>query len=93
MTRVLEILADPESGPVYVHCRRGCDRTGAVIACYRILVENWDAERAIAEARSFGMRITEVPKRAFIRRFFRARREARALQAGSPGETRGGVRS
>ena len=73
MGRALDILADLESGPIYVHCRRGCDRTGTVIACYRIAHESWDAERAIQEARAHGMRITEFPKRAFIRRFFRAR--------------------
>jgi tyrosine-protein phosphatase SIW14 len=72
MDRVLRILADPESGPVYVHCRRGCDRTGAVIACHRIANEGWTAEEAIAEARERGMIKIEFLKRVFIRRFYRA---------------------
>jgi protein tyrosine/serine phosphatase len=46
MARILRILADPESGPVYVHCRRGSDRTGTVIACHRIANEGWTAEEA-----------------------------------------------
>ena len=72
MARILRILADPESGPVYVHCRRGSDRTGTVIACHRIANEGWTAEAAIAEAREFGMIKIEFLKRVFIRRFYRA---------------------
>ena len=72
MARILRILADPESGPVYVHCRRGSDRTGTVIACHRIANEGWTAEEAIAEAREFGMIKIEFLKRVFIRHFYRA---------------------
>ena len=72
MARILRILADPESGPVYVHCRRGSDRTGTVIACHRIANEGWTAEKAIAEARERGMIKIEFLKRVFIRQFHRA---------------------
>jgi len=72
MDRILRILADPESGPVYVHCRRGSDRTGTVIACHRIANEGWTAEEAIAEARKLGMIKLEFLKRVFIRQFYRA---------------------
>ena len=30
--KILAMLEDSSSGPVFVHCRRGADRTGAVIA-------------------------------------------------------------
>jgi protein-tyrosine phosphatase len=40
--------------PVYVHCMDGLDRTGVLIAAYRVLVENVDAETAIAEVRRYG---------------------------------------
>ena len=72
MDRILRILGDPESGPVYVHCRRGCDRTGAVIACHRIANEGWTAEEAIAEARKFGMAKLVFLNRVFIRLFYRS---------------------
>ena len=78
---ILGILAEPENWPVYVHCRRGCDRTGTVIACYRIANESWTAERAIAEALEMGMQGTEFLKRAFIRRFYRARQGDNTLDA------------
>jgi len=35
--------------PVLLHCRHGSDRTGTVVAGYRIAVQNWDKEDAIDE--------------------------------------------
>jgi uncharacterized protein (TIGR01244 family) len=48
-------LVDDSAGPVFVHCRRGADRTGTVIACYRIAHEGWSNRRALEEAMSYGM--------------------------------------
>jgi len=41
--------------PVLVHCQHGCDRTGTIIACYRIRHDGWNRARALAEARRYGM--------------------------------------
>jgi len=54
--RALTLLADPTARPILVHCRRGADRTGVIIALYRILYEGWDPERAYREMRAFGFR-------------------------------------
>jgi protein tyrosine/serine phosphatase len=35
--------------PILVHCWHGSDRTGAIIACYRIVKFNWTKEEAIKE--------------------------------------------
>lgn len=43
-------------GPVFVHCRRGTDRTGAIVAFYRIARQGWPSEKAAKEARDVGMR-------------------------------------
>ena len=51
-----EVIDAAESGPVFVHCRRGADRTGALVSFYRIARHHWDAVRAYAEAREIGMR-------------------------------------
>ena len=40
--------------PIYVHCLHGCDRTGMVIAAYRIIVEHWSVEDAGEEAVNMG---------------------------------------
>ena len=35
--------------PLLIHCRRGIDRTGCMIAFYRMLFHGWSKEQAIAE--------------------------------------------
>jgi len=46
-----------EDGYVYVHCKHGKDRTGMACAIYRVLVNGWPLEKALAEAFKFGMGI------------------------------------
>ncbi|HYO90785.1 MAG TPA: dual specificity protein phosphatase family protein, partial [Pyrinomonadaceae bacterium] len=55
MERILSIINAPENQPVFVHCRRGADRTGTVIAVYRIEHEGWTSEQAKSEAKRYGM--------------------------------------
>jgi protein tyrosine phosphatase (PTP) superfamily phosphohydrolase (DUF442 family) len=45
----LKIVTDPKRTPVLVHCWHGADRTGALVAVYRIAVEGWSKEAAIRE--------------------------------------------
>jgi protein tyrosine/serine phosphatase len=40
--------------PMLVHCLHGSDRTGVVIAMYRILFENWTKEQALDELQHGG---------------------------------------
>lgn len=44
------------SGPVFVHCQKGEDRTGTMVAVYRIGRENWDATRAYQEMVAMGFK-------------------------------------
>lgn len=67
MAKVLSILDSSEK--ILVHCHRGADRTGAVIACYRISHDNWQNQRALAEAKAFGMRWTQMGLKRFIMSF------------------------
>ena len=43
------IIAAQKKGPVLVHCQRGADRTGAVMAMYRIVVQGWSKQQALDE--------------------------------------------
>ena len=47
----LEIATNPEKQPVFVHCMHGADRTGTMVAVYRIVVEGWETEKAAEEMR------------------------------------------
>jgi protein tyrosine/serine phosphatase len=46
------IRANPNT-KIFVHCRRGADRTGVMIAAYRIAVEHESAAEAVSEMRQF----------------------------------------
>lgn len=54
--KALVIITDPHNKPVFVHCERGSDRTGIVIAAYRIKIEGWTVQRADKEMRTYGYR-------------------------------------
>ncbi|MFV2061543.1 MAG: dual specificity protein phosphatase family protein [Gammaproteobacteria bacterium] len=53
ITAALKIIKN-RKGPILVHCWHGSDRTGAVIASYRVIFNNWSKEKAIDEMRNGG---------------------------------------
>ena len=69
MTRLLAILEDGSSGPIFVHCWRGADRTGAVVAAYHIDHDRWDNARALRDARAHKMSSFQIPRQNYIRSF------------------------
>jgi protein tyrosine phosphatase (PTP) superfamily phosphohydrolase (DUF442 family) len=58
----LEIMTDETKQPVFVHCLHGADRTGTVVAAYRVAVEGWNKEEAIKEMREGGFGFHEMWK-------------------------------
>ncbi|MDE2422218.1 MAG: dual specificity protein phosphatase family protein [Gammaproteobacteria bacterium] len=44
--KFLRIATTPELQPILVHCQHGSDRTGTMIAIYRIVVEGWTKKQA-----------------------------------------------
>ena len=51
-SRVLEalrIMADPGNRPLVIHCQHGADRTGALVALYRVVVQGWSKADAVRE--------------------------------------------
>ena len=46
-------VVDDQPKPVYVHCRSGQNRTGVMVAAYRVIVEGVSADEAIEEMRRY----------------------------------------
>ena len=49
-----QAVLDPANQPAYVHCMYGRDRTGVMVALYRIRMDHYTNQQALAEAESFG---------------------------------------
>jgi protein tyrosine phosphatase (PTP) superfamily phosphohydrolase (DUF442 family) len=49
----LSLVNNPANWPVYVHCKGGRHRTGALTAVYRITNDGWTADRAFSEMKEY----------------------------------------
>lgn len=78
INQILNILEGNSTGPAFVHCMKGVDRTGTVIASYRIDHDGWDSVRALKEAKDRGMGFYQFPRQSYIRHF-----KARTVEAKS----------
>jgi|ERR1041385_7942015 tyrosine-protein phosphatase SIW14 len=56
VAKYFEVLNNPANYPIFFHCLRGADRTGAMAGFYRMAVQGWDAKKSYFEARNIGMR-------------------------------------
>jgi tyrosine-protein phosphatase SIW14 len=52
--KFLSLLKDHPDKKVFLHCQLGEDRTGMMIAAYRMAFEGWTADEAMREMRHFG---------------------------------------
>jgi tyrosine-protein phosphatase SIW14 len=67
--RFLEVVLDRSNLPIFVHCEDGRDRTGTMIAFYRVVVMGWTIKDAYNEARVIGYwpyHTDEAPLKAFV---------------------------
>ena len=71
--RALALINAPENGVVFVHCAKGQDRTGTVIAVYRIANDSWTGERAKGEAEHYGMKFWQRAMKDYIGDYYRRR--------------------
>jgi len=77
VTKALAIIDDPGNQPVFIHCKRGSDRTGTIVALYRISHEGWNADQANSEARKFGMSWMEFGMRSYITDYYNRQSQSR----------------
>jgi tyrosine-protein phosphatase SIW14 len=52
-TRFLEIVNDQANWPVFVHCKGGRHRTGAMVAVYRMEMDHWTVDQAYNEMKQY----------------------------------------
>jgi protein tyrosine/serine phosphatase len=65
---VLKLLTSGDK-VTFIHCRRGKDRTGTAIACYRVQHDGWQNDRALREAKMYGMSSLERGMQHYILHF------------------------
>lgn len=53
VAKFLSIVNDPSSGKIFMHCKAGIHRTGAMGAVYRIAHDGWDYDKTYAEMRNY----------------------------------------
>jgi tyrosine-protein phosphatase SIW14 len=65
----LKILQDNPDQKVFVHCTLGADRTGMMVAAYRIALEKWTVDQAYNEMREFHFHTFLYPISRYLKRF------------------------
>jgi tyrosine-protein phosphatase SIW14 len=65
----MKVATDPRRRPAFVHCHHGADRTGAMVAVYRMVVQDWPRQDALAELPRFGFHRVWVNLKQYVRRF------------------------
>jgi tyrosine-protein phosphatase SIW14 len=53
VVQFLDLMHDNPQAKVFVHCKRGADRTGTMVAAYRIAIERKDVSSAIDEMHDY----------------------------------------
>jgi len=71
IAQVLSLINAPENQPLFVHCKRGSDRTGTIIAVYRMEHDGWTADQAKQEAEHFGLGFWQVRMKDYISDYYR----------------------
>lgn len=69
--RALALINAPENGVVFVHCAKGQDRTGTIVAVYRLTHDHWTAVRATDEAEHYGMKFWQRGMKDYIHDYYR----------------------
>jgi protein tyrosine phosphatase (PTP) superfamily phosphohydrolase (DUF442 family) len=57
----LQVAQAPSGQAVYIHCRHGRDRTGMMVAAYRIANDGYTGQQALDEMKTFGFKPNNYP--------------------------------
>ncbi len=84
VVKFLKVVQDPNNQPVFVHCQHGADRTGVMVAAFRMVEQGWTADDTIDEVRRFGFHSVFREIVPFVKRFDRETISAQVSDAESP---------
>ena len=70
--RFIKTITDPGNVPAFIHCASG-NRAAAMWMIKRVLVDNWDNDRASAEAAQLGL--TSQPLKTFAVEYIQAHKK------------------
>lgn len=89
VARFLKLMEDKNNHPVFVHCLHGADRTGMMVAAYRIIEQGWKVDDAARETHNFGFHKIFKMIQRYLQRFDseaikKAVAEARSLKIKEP---------
>ncbi len=48
----LNLLQANSRQKIFIHCHHGADRTGVMVAAFRIAMQNWTPQQALAEMKA-----------------------------------------
>lgn len=80
----LHVVRDPDYQPLFVHCTAGSDRTGVMVAVYRVMEQNWPVDQAAQELPRFGFHQVWVPALKYLKTLDREHINALAVTRPMP---------
>ena len=70
---ILKEVESVDNQPVFLHCKRGKDRTGTVVGVYRLKNDGWLPKQALDEAEKYGMGFWQFWMKDFVNDYYRDR--------------------
>jgi protein tyrosine/serine phosphatase len=86
VSQFLDIMNNPANLPVYVHCKVGKHRTGAMVALYRMTADKWNAAKAYTEMQKYHFDVLLSPHtelKQFVFDYYAHLQQAAATGKGS----------
>jgi tyrosine-protein phosphatase SIW14 len=76
----LALVRENAQTKIFAHCHLGADRTGVMLATYRIAEDHWTAEQALAEMKAFHLHFWLPHLKHYVSDFPRRMQNSPALQ-------------